>query len=92
MALAQDFTGLVRRRQPGALDSWPTRAATRTLPSCWRFARGPRADIAAVRAGVTLPWSQGPIEGHINRLKMLKRRMFARAKLDLRARRVLLAA
>ena len=36
---------------------------------------------------MTLPWSQGPIEGHINRLKMLKRQMFGRAKLDLLARR-----
>ena len=41
---------------------------------------------------MTLPWSQGPIEGQINRLEMLKRQMFGRAKLDLLARRVLLAA
>jgi transposase len=40
----------------------------------------------------SLPWSQGPIEGHINRLKMLKRQMFGRAWLDLLARRFLLAA
>ena len=39
-----------------------------------------------------LPWSQGPIEGHITRLKMLKRQMFGRAKLDLLQRRFLLAA
>jgi transposase len=48
--------------------------------------------MAAVQAAVTLPWSQGPIEGQINRLKMLKRQMFARARLDLLARRFLLAA
>jgi transposase len=41
---------------------------------------------------VTLPWSQGPIEGHINRLKMLKRQMFGRGVLDLLARRFLLTA
>jgi transposase len=45
-----------------------------------------------VKAAVTLPWSQGPTEGHINRLKMLKRQMFGRATLDLLARRFLLAA
>jgi transposase len=50
------------------------------------------ADMAAVRAGVTLPWSQGPIEGQINRLKMLKRQMFSCALVDLLARRFLLAA
>ena len=53
---------------------------------------GLRADMAAAQAAVTWPWSQGPIEGHINRLKMLKRQMFGRAKLDLLSRRFLRAA
>jgi transposase len=92
VALAQDFAGLVRRRQPAPLDPWLARAATSALPPFRRFARGLREDYAAVQAGVTLPWSQGPIEGPINRLKMLKRQMCGRARLDLRARRLLLAA
>jgi transposase len=92
VALAQDFASLVRQRQPTQLDPWLARAATSTLPPFRRFAKGLRADYAAVKAGVTLPWSQGPIEGHITRLKLLKRQMFGRAKLDLLARRFLLAA
>jgi transposase len=92
VALAQDFASLVRQRQPTQLEPWLRRAATSTLPPFRRFAKGLRADDAAVKAGVTLPWSQGPIEGHINRLKMLKRQMFGRAKLDLLTRRLLLAA
>jgi transposase len=92
VALAQDFAGLVRRRQPTQLESWLARAATSALPPFRRFARGLRDDYAAVQAGVTLPWSQGPIEGHINRLKMLKRQMFGRAHVDLLAQRFLLAA
>jgi len=48
--------------------------------------------MAAIQAAVTLSWSQGPIESQINRLKMLKRQMFGRARLDLLARRFLLAA
>jgi transposase len=48
--------------------------------------------LAAVQAAVTLPWSQGPIEGQINRLKMLKRQIFGRARLDLLAQRFLLVA
>jgi transposase len=92
VALAQDFASLVRQRQPTQLDPWLTRAATSSLTPVRRFARGLRADYAAVQAAVTLPWSQGPIEGHINRLKMLKRQMFGRARLDLLARRLLLAA
>jgi transposase len=90
--LAQDFAALVRQRQPAQLDPWLGRAAASTLPPFRRFAKGLRADLTAVQAAVTLPWSQGPIEGHINRLKMLKRQMFGRARLDLLARRFLLAA
>jgi transposase len=92
VALAQDFVGLIRQRQPAQLDPWLARAATSSLPPFRRFARGLRADMAAVQAAVTLPWSQGPIEGHITRLKMRKRQMFGRARLDLLARRFLLAA
>jgi transposase len=92
VALAQEFAGLVRRRQPAQLEPWLRRAAQSALPPFRRFAKGLRADLAAVQAAVTLPWSQGPIEGHINRLKLLKRQMFGRARLDLLALRFLLAA
>jgi transposase len=85
--LAQDFTTLVRQRQPESLDPWLERASTSALEAVRRFASGLRDDYAAVKAGVTLPWSSGPVEGHINRLKMLKRQMFGRARLDLLSRR-----
>jgi transposase len=92
VALAQDFASLVRQRQPQQLEPWLARAAMSALTPFRRVAKGLREDYAAVKAGVTLPWSQGPIEGQINRLKMLKRQMFGRARLDLLARRFLLAA
>jgi transposase len=92
VTLARDFAGLIRQRQPTRLEPWLACAATSALPPFRRFAKGLRADLAAVQAAVTLPWSQGPIEGQINRLKMLKRQMFGRARLDLLARRFLLAA
>ena len=38
---------------------------------------------------MTLPWSNGPVEGQINRLKMLKRQMYGRASLDLLSQRFL---
>jgi transposase len=79
-------------RQPAQLEPWLARAAQTILSPFRRFAKGLRADYAAVKAGVTLSWSQGPIEGQINRLKMLKRQMFGRARLDLLARRFLLVA
>lgn len=48
-------------------------------------------DYEAVKAGVTLEWSNGQVEGQINRLKILKRQMYGRAKFDLLSQRVLLA-
>src|SRR5467141_4442866 len=85
--LAQDFTTLVRQRQPEDLDPWLQRATTSAVDAMRRFATGLSEDYAAVKAGVTLRWSTGPVEGHINRLKMLKRQMFGRAHLDLLGRR-----
>jgi transposase len=87
--LAQAFTTLVRQRQPAQLDPWLKRAATSTSEALRRFATGLYEDYEAVKAGVTLPWSSGPVEGHINRLKMLKRQMFGRARLELLSRRFL---
>ena len=81
---------LVRQRQPEGLDSWFERAAKSGLTAFQRFAGGLRDDYKAVKAGLTLPWSTGPVEGQINRLKMLKRQMYGRANIDLLRQRVLL--
>src|SRR6266446_7728874 len=89
--LAQDFATLVRQRQPGQLDPWLQRATSSTLDALRRFAKGLSDDYQAVKASVTLPWSTGPVEGHINRLNMLKRQMFGRAHLDLLGHRFLRA-
>ncbi len=90
--LANDFLDLVRRRQPECLDPWLKRAQSCTLPAFRGFAKGLCTDDEAVRAAVTLPWSTGPVEGQINRLKVIKRQMYGRANLDLLNRRFLLAA
>jgi transposase len=90
--LAQDFATLVRQRQPMQHDPWLTRATTSALEALRRFATGLYEDYEAVKAGITLPWSTSPVEGHINRLKMLKRQMFGRAHLDLLSRRFVRAS
>src|SRR5262245_59975530 len=90
--LAQDFCTLVRARQADRFDDWLARAMASGVAPLRRFATGLRADDEAVKAGFRLPWSNGPVEGHINRLKMLKRQMFGRATLDLLSRRFLRAA
>jgi transposase len=90
MELSESFARLVRQRQPEALDFWLEQAGKSCLTAFQRFASGLRDDYEAVKAGVTLPWSTGPVEGQINRLKMLKRQMYGRANIDLLRQRVLL--
>jgi transposase len=57
-----------------------------------RFARGLQDDLAAVTAGLTLPWSNGVTEGQIHRLKLVKRQGYGRAGFALLRQRVLHAA
>lgn len=89
ITLTQDFAELVRQRQPGQLETWLERATASGLQAFKSFAHGLRADYEAVKAGVTLSWSTGPVEGQINRLKMLKRQMYGRAGIGLLRQRVL---
>lgn len=62
------------------------------LPRLHRFVRGLRRDHDAVLNGLTLEHSSGAVEGNVNRLKMIKRQMYGRAKFDLLRKRVLHAA
>jgi hypothetical protein len=54
-----------------------------------RVADGLRREKDSVMAALKYPWSTSPVEGHINKLKMIKRQMFGRAKLDLLKARVI---
>ncbi len=83
ITLAQEFTTIVRERQPERLDAWLARSEQSGLAPLMSLANGIRRDYAAVTAGVTLEWSNGPTEGHVNRLKQVKRQMYGRANLDL---------
>lgn len=90
LRLARRFARLVRERLPEEFDRWLVQAARPAAPpELRRFAKGLRADYAAVRAALVYPWSNGPVEGQINRLKLIKRQMYGRAKLDLLRKRVL---
>jgi transposase len=88
-ALVCQGTLMIRQRQAETLDAWLQ--ACRTSPSVelQNCAEWLRRDYAAVKAALTLPWSSGPVEGHINRLKLIKRSGYGRMKLDLLRQRVL---
>ena len=92
IGLAEEFAALVRGREPERLDPWLQWAQDSAVAPLRRFAKRLSADYDAVRAAVTLAWSNGPAEGQINRLKTIKRQMYGRASLDLLERRFLLAA
>ena len=87
--MARTFAGLVKARDVAGLEPWLEAAQGSELRG---FADGLGRDLPAIHAALTLPWSTGPVEGHITRLKLLKRQMYGRAKFDLLRQRVLCAA
>jgi transposase len=87
--LTQGFSAVFRGKQDGALQTWLDDARRTGLPDIGRFCDGLLRDAAAVTAAVTLPWSNGQVEGQVHRLKLVKRQMYGRAKFNLLRRRVL---
>ena len=90
--LAEEFAALVGGRKTERLGPWLQRAQDSAVPALQRFAKRLSSDYDAVRAAVTLAWSNGQVEGQINQLKTIKRQMYGRPSLDLPERRFLLAA
>jgi transposase len=86
---AQQFLHVVRQRDLAARDGWLTACFASGVSELANFASGLQQDKIAVRAALTLPWSTGPVEGHITRLKLVKRQMYGRASFDLLRQRVL---
>ena len=78
--LVERFHRMVRDRDPDALLAWITDAAGSVLVS---FGRSIAADQAVVAAAMTQPWSNGQTEGQITKLKLVRRQMYGRGKLDL---------
>ena len=100
--LARRFTALVRACNAGSqtdavatgaeLDAWLVEASGCGVPTLETFAAGLKKDGAAIRAALTMPWSNGQTEGQVNRLKLVRRQMYGHAGFNLLRRRVLLAA
>lgn len=91
-ALAQTFQQMVRCRQPEHFDAWFARCTSAAATELQNFAVGMRREEAAIRAALSEPWSTGPVEGQITRLKSIKRQMYGRASLAILRVRVLNAA
>jgi transposase len=90
VALARTFSEIVRQQRAAKLDLW-LEQAEKSGYRVWRnFASGIKQDYKAVHSALSLTWSNGPTEGHVNRLKYLKRQMYGRGKEDLLRKRALL--
>ncbi len=83
------FRGILRSGKVETLERWIGKAANSGIYSMKRFAKTLRRDWAAVQNALKEPFSNGPVEGQINRLKTLKRQMYGRAGFELLRARLL---
>ena len=86
------FADMLTGRHGERLDEWIATVEADDQPDLHSFTTGLKRDHAAVVNGLTLPHSSGAVEGAVNRIKVYKRQMYGRAKLDLLRKRVLLAS
>ena len=85
-SLMERFHAMIRRKTGADLEPWIAEASASLIAS---FANGIARDKAAVRAAITEPWSNGQTEGQITKLKLVKRQMYGRGKIDLLQARLL---
>jgi transposase len=90
--LALSFVEVVKERREDGLRGWIIDAQRSEVPEFVTFANGITADLQAVKAALCYEWSNGQVEGQVHRLKLVKRQMYGRGKLDLLRARVLRAA
>jgi transposase len=90
--LLQEITHIIKDHAHERLDHWLAAATASGVPDLMTFADGLRRERTELLAALTLPWSTGPVEGHITRLKLIKRQGYGRAGLDTLKRRFLRAA
>jgi len=88
-AAMRELGQLLRQRQVEGLAGWLQRAQNSSIAEWRNVATGLERDYAAVRAAFRLPWSTGPVEGQVHRLKLIKRTGYGRANFDLLRQRVL---
>lgn len=88
--LARKFKEMTDKLRKKRLDPWIDKAMGSGIPALHNFAKGLLQDYDAVKAAVSLKWSQGQVEGQVNRLKNIKRQMYGRAGFELLKKRVLM--
>jgi transposase len=87
--LIHEFTTMLREREGERFDAWLARVEEQGVSELQSFANGLKKDYDAVKAGLTLVWSNGQTEGQVHRLKLIKRQMYGRGSFKLLRKRVL---
>lgn len=87
--LVQVFLEMARKREGEKLEGWLEQIKESQIPELIRFANGIERDKAPVQAALTLQHSNGVVEGHVHRLKLIKRQGYGRASFSLLRKRVL---
>ncbi len=87
--LVQDFLCMVQKREGERLDTWLAQVVESALPELQSFAAGVEKDKDAVRAGLTWSINNGMVEGHVTKLKLIKRQGYGKAGFPLLRKRVL---
>jgi transposase len=87
-----EFAAMMTNLAGHRLPEWIAAVTADDLPALHSFVTGIQRDLAAVTNGLTLPQSSGPVEGHVNRIKTIKRQMYGRASFPLLRKRILLNA
>ncbi len=87
--IAQEYRSMIEEKQAEQLDHWLMKVEQSQIIELKRFSTSLRTDYAAIKSALLFSWSNGQVEGQVNRLKLIKRAMYGRANFDLLRRRVL---
>lgn len=86
--LLRGFKSMLRKKDGSMLNNWIKNAIASNVKEIKGFAKGLLSDIEAIENAVILPWSNGPVEGLVNKLKIIKRQMYGRASFELLRKRL----
>jgi transposase len=88
-ALVLEFSTLLKTKEAEWLNAWFASVKTSGISDLSRFALGLERERTANENAMRLPWSNGPVEGTVNRLKLLKRQGYVREAFLLLRKRIL---
>ena len=90
--LTRQFREMMENKQENQLNEWIDQAIQSSISELKGFIKGLLNDYEAVKNALSLSWSNGQVEGQINKLKTIKRHMYGRAGFELLRKRMILGS